>query len=118
IAARPANPDSSGFGGGPGGARVGDDWSFSLRNINDAVVVRTTAPQAWNLKSVSINGQDITDTPTEFPPGQTVTGMQIVLTKKIGTLTGKVTDSKGNPVLDATVVVFPSNDKLWMFQSR
>jgi hypothetical protein len=118
ISARPANPDSPAFGGGQPGTRIGDDWSFSLRNISDAVVVRTGAPQGWNLKSVSINGQDITDTPTEFPPGQSVGGMQIVLTKKIGTLTGKVTDSKGNPVLDATVVVFPSNDKLWMFQSR
>ena len=117
ISARPANPAAA-FGGGQPGTRVGDDWSFSLRNITDAVVVRTGAPQAWNLKSVSINGQDITDTPMEFPPGQNVTGMQIVLTKKVGTLTGQVTDSKGNPVLDATVVVFPSNDKLWMYQSR
>ena len=70
------------------------------------------------MKSVVVNGQDITDVPTEFPAGQTVSGMQIVLTKKISTLSGQVTDAKGNPVLDATVVVFPSNEKLWTFQSR
>jgi protocatechuate 3,4-dioxygenase beta subunit len=118
ISARPANPDSNAFGGGVAGARVGDDFSFTLRNISDAVVVRTGGSQAWNLKSVSINGQDITDTPTEFPPGQNLTGMQIVLTKKISAVTGRVTDSKGTPVLDATVVVFPSNEKLWTYQSR
>lgn len=28
------------------------------------------------------------------------------------------TDTRGNPVLDATVVVFPANDKLWTYQSR
>ena len=44
--------------------------------------------------------------------------MQIVLTKKISALSGQVTDAKGNPVLDATVVVFPSNEKLWTYQSR
>ena len=33
-------------------------------------------------------------------------------------LSGQVTDSKGNPVLDATVVVFPANEKLWTYQSR
>jgi hypothetical protein len=44
--------------------------------------------------------------------------MQIVLTKKITTLSGLVTDSRGNPVLDSTVVVFPADDKLWTFQSR
>jgi len=86
--------------------------------ITDAVLVRIGGSQAWSLKSVGINGQDITDTPTEFPQGQTVTGMQIVLTKKISTLTGQVTDSKGTPVLDATVVVFPSDEKLWTYQSR
>jgi protocatechuate 3,4-dioxygenase beta subunit len=118
ISARPANPDSNAFGGGVAGSRVGDDWSFTLRNISDAVIVRSGGSQAWNLKSVSINGQDITDTPTEFPPGQNVAGMQIVLTKKTSALTGTVTDSKGTPVLDATVVVFPSNEKLWTFQSR
>jgi hypothetical protein len=65
-----------------------------------------------------VNGQDITDLPVEFPAGQTVSGAQIVLTKKVTTLSGQVTDAKGNPVLDATVIAFPSNDKLWTFQSR
>jgi protocatechuate 3,4-dioxygenase beta subunit len=117
VSARPGTPDA----GGPGaaaGARVGDDWSFSLRNLTDPVLVRASGPQGWTLKSVSVNGQDITDVPTEFPVGQTIGGMQIVLTKKISTLSGQITDAKGNPVLDATVVAFPSNEKLWTFQSR
>jgi hypothetical protein len=117
ISARPGSPDA----GGPGaaaGARVGDDWTFSLRNLTDAVLVRTGGPQGWTLKSVVVNGQDITDVPTEFPAGQTISGMQVVLTKKITALSGQITDAKGSPVLDATVVVFPGNEKLWTFQSR
>ena len=120
IASRPASPDAQAMGGGAGmsGVRVGDDWTFTLRNITDAVIVRASPPQGWAMRSVFLNGQDITDTPTEFAAGQTVSGMQIVLTKKISALTGQVTDTKGNPVLDATVVVFPSNEKLWTYQSR
>jgi hypothetical protein len=119
IGARPASPDTAAMGGaGMAGSRVGDDWSFTLRNISDAVIVRAQPPQGWAMKSVFVNGQEITDTPTEFPAGQTVSGMQIVLTKKVTSLTGQVTDTKGNPVLDATVVVFPGNEKLWTFQSR
>jgi hypothetical protein len=117
IAARPATPDA-GPAGGAGGARVGDDWSFSVRNLTDAVVVRTSGPQGWTLKSVVVNRQDITDAPMEFPAGQTVGGMQVVLTKKISALSGQVTDAKGNPVLDATVVVFPADEKRWTYQSR
>ena len=33
-------------------------------------------------------------------------------------LSGLVTDAKGRPALDATVVVFPADEKLWTFQSR
>jgi hypothetical protein len=118
IAARPGSPEVAGFAGGPMASRVGDDWSFTLRNLNEDVLIRAQAPQGWALKSVFAGGQDITDTPVELPPGQTVSGAQIVLTKKITALSGLVTDTKGNPVLDATVVVFPSNEKLWTFQSR
>lgn len=119
LGARPASPDGA-FPAGPAaqGVRIGDDWTFTLRNVSDAVTLRTNAPTGWMLKSVFLNGQDITDTPIEFPPAQTVNGVQIVMTKKIASLSGLITDSKGNPVLDATVIVFPSDDKLWTFQSR
>ena len=118
VAARPGSPDPPGVGQGLGGSRVGDDWSFSLRTMTDSVLIRAQAPQGWAMKSVVINGQDITDTPMEFPAGQTVPGMQIVLTKKVTSLAGQITDSRGNPVLDATIVVFPSDEKLWTYQSR
>jgi hypothetical protein len=117
IAARAASPDAAPLGG-PAAARVADDWTFSLRSAGDAVLVRTGLPQGWALKSISLNGQDITDTAVEFPQGQTVNGMQVVLTKKITTVSGLVADSRGNPALDSTVVVFPADDRLWTFQSR
>jgi len=118
VAARPALPDTQLANVGPGGSRVGDDWTFGVRNLSDAVFLRVTAPTGWMLKSVTVDGQDITDVPLELPPAQTLNGAQIVLTKKIANLSGLVTDSKGNPVLDATVVVFPADEKLWTFQSR
>ena len=119
ITARPASADAIGPGGGAqGGSRVGDDFSFSVRNVIDAVFLRTSSPQGWTLKSVAVNGQDITDTPMEFPPGQTIGGVQVVMTKKVTTLSGLVTDARGDPALDATVVVFPADEKLWTYQSR
>jgi len=119
VAARMADADAQGFGGGPGAnARVGDDWTFELSNLTDARLIRVNTPQEWTLKSVFLEGQEITDRPMEFPPGQTVTGLQVVLTKKISVVSGVVTDDRGNPVLDATVVVFPANERLWMYQSR
>jgi hypothetical protein len=116
VAARAASPDAQGPGGGAG--RVGTNWTFELRGLTDARLFRVNAPQGWTLKSVALGGQDITDVPTELPPGQSVSGMQIVLTKKTTTLSGLVSDAAGRPLLDATVVVFPANQQLWTFQSR
>lgn len=118
VAARAASPDAQGPGGGGGAGRVGTNWTFELRGLTDARLFRVNAPQGWTLKSVALNGQDITDVPTELPPGQSVAGMQIVLTKKTTTLSGVVSDAAGRPLLDATVVVFPANEELWTFQSR
>ena len=119
IAARLTNADASTIGMGAAGvARVADDWSFELTNLTDARFVRAATPQGWTLKSVMLNGQDIIDSPMEFAPGRTVPGLQVVLTKKVSALSGQVADTKGQPVIDATVVVFPDDEKLWTYQSR
>ena len=119
VGARVVDVDAQAIGGGAGGnARVAADWTFELANLTDARLIRANAPQGWTLKAVFLNGEDITDLPMEFPAGQAVGGLQVVLTKKVSALSGLVTDARGNPVLDATVVVFPSNEKLWTYQSR
>jgi hypothetical protein len=118
IGARVATPDVQGFGAGGGGARVNTDWTFELSNLTEARVIRVNTPQAWTLKAVSVNGVEITDSPTEFPQGQTVTGMVVVLSKQVSALSGLVADTRNRPVLDATVVVFPEDERLWTFQSR
>jgi hypothetical protein len=118
IFARAAAADLQ-FGGGFGGAAiVHDDWTFEITNVSEARLIRASAPQGWTLKSVTVNGSDITDTPAEFPQGQTVSGVVVVLSKQIATLTGLVADARNRPVLDATVVVFPEDERLWTFQSR
>lgn len=104
----------------PGGAvgRLAPTWTFELNGLIDARLFRVTAPQGWALESVTLNGQDITDTPLELSPGQKVTGLVIAVTDRLTDLSGAVADSRGQPVLDASIVVFPSDDRLWTAQSR
>jgi protocatechuate 3,4-dioxygenase beta subunit len=118
VVARMANPEAQPLGGGGGTARFSDAFAFEIRNISDARLFRISGPQGWTLKSVMLDGQDITDVPMEFPPGQAVAGVQVVLTKRVSSLSGLVADRRGNPVLDATVVVFPADESLWGYQSR
>jgi hypothetical protein len=116
VMARPVNLDPGSPGGGVG--RVNDDFTFELNGLFDPRVFRLNAPQGWSLKSVMLNGQDVTDTPLDVPPGETVAGMQIVLTERATDLSGRVTDTRGRPVTDVTVVIFPADPERWVYQSR
>ena len=121
VIARPASPDAMpigpGGGGGPTG-RVSPEGYFEVGNITEPRVIRITAPQGWTLKSVLLNNQDITDAPLDVPPGQHVTGVKVVITQKAGTVSGTVTDARKQPVLDATVVLFPVDPALRGYLSR
>jgi hypothetical protein len=71
------------------------------------------------LKAVRLNGQDITDTGAEFKAGDSVTGLEVVLTNRLTSVAGTVTDGASQPVTDYTVVVFPEDPTLWTVpQSR
>ena len=45
---------------------VADDGAFELAGGTGPVLFRVSAPPAWTLKSVSLEGVDITDTPTDL----------------------------------------------------
>ena len=117
VGARLAEPDQGTPTGG-GNTRVNDNWTFEITGLFDARIFRAALPQGWSLKAVLLNGQDITDTPLELPPGQTTTGMQIVITEKANNVSGRVTDARGTAVTDVTVVIFPADEARWTFQSR
>ena len=108
-----------GPGQGPPGA-VRDDGSFELRGLSGSRLVRVFGlPVGWVLKSVNVEGQDVTDTGFDFKPGGAVTGIDIVVTNKATEINGTVTTSAGGPVKDYTAVVFAADQSKWVLpQSR
>jgi hypothetical protein len=118
IFAAPMTPDTMFML--PGQSRVNEDYTFELTGLTDRRVLRPNvgATPGWYLKAVLYDGNDITDTGMEFSPGRTYEGLQIIFTQKTTDLSGTLTDDRGNPVLDATVVIFPANAERWTYQSR
>ena len=117
VGARAAELDPS-MPGGNSTARVNDDWTFEISGLYEPRLIRVNAPEGWALKSVTVNGQDITDTPLEVTPGQTVSGVLITLTERLTEVSGRLSDSRNNPITDATVVIFPADEDKWVYQSR
>jgi hypothetical protein len=101
---------------GPGGspAAVSPDGSFTLRGLSGLRIVRPMpVPPGWMLKEVRVNGVDVTDAGIEFKPGESVAGLEVVLTSKVTQVAGTVKTPSGAPVQDYTVVVFSEDPQRW-----
>ena len=104
----------------PGNQRINDDFTFELTGLFERRLIRANIGQnsGWYLKAVMLDATDITDTGADFSPGRSYEGLQVIFSRKTTDLSGMLTDDRGRPVLDATVVIFPANNDLWTFSSR
>jgi hypothetical protein len=92
----------------PDNGRVDENGQFQVRGLSGKILFRAGAGR-WNLRSVTIDGIDITDVPYDTPPGGSITGLAIVLTDRAPEISGTVTNRLGEPVKDYVVVVVPNN---------
>jgi hypothetical protein len=95
--------------------RTNDDWTFEMKGV--APGLRTfrvpRAPANWIVKSVTVNGDDITDKGYEFKGTEDMTGLQITLTNVISEAVGTVSDVKGTPSREYTALVFSTDRDRW-----
>ena len=74
-------------------------------------------PKGWTLGSALFGGIDAADVDLEVK-GEDITDGRVTLTSKTSELSGVVTDAKGEPARDRTVVLFPDDRQLWVPLSR
>jgi hypothetical protein len=80
-------------------------------------VLRANGPRGWTMKSVYVDGRDVTDMPLEVK-ADNIGGINVIFTDKISSVTGAVRDARGNGVGNVSIIAFPSDPRLWMPQSR
>lgn len=113
VSASPADSDGPvmSLGGGPGSVKA--DGTFELRGLMGTRIVRVgNLPPGWMLKSVRVNGQDITDIGMDFKSGEAVSGVEVTLTSKLTEVDGTVKDGS-QPLKDYTLVVFSDDTQKW-----
>jgi protocatechuate 3,4-dioxygenase beta subunit len=97
-----------------GNSSVKEDGTFRLDGLVGGRMFRViNAPKGWFLKRVTVNGEDITDKGMEFKPGEDVSDITVEMTNKAASITGAVTDDKGQTLKDYTVVVFAEDPQKW-----
>jgi hypothetical protein len=99
---------------GTSSATLKADGTFEMKGLAGSRLFRVpNLPPGWMLKSVQLNGREITDSGTEFKSGETVAGIEIVATAKTTEITGGVTATDGSPLKDYTVVIFSDDPQHW-----
>lgn len=100
--------------GMPGGsASLTPDSTFEIRGLSGTRLIRPTGlPAGWVLKSVTVDGADVTDTGIAIKPNQPVAGIEVTLTSKSTSVTGGVT-AGSEPATDYTIVIFAEDAEKW-----
>jgi hypothetical protein len=114
----PGVPPPPGFVVNVDNGRVKLDGTFALTGVTGAAYIRVTAPDGWMVRSIQREGADISDIPVEGKSGETIGGIQVIVTEKVTVLTGQIVDTKNAPVSDGTVVVFAKDPTKWTEDSR
>ena len=96
-----------------------NDWTFEMKNVPAGPRRFRVGglPSGWAVKAILAGGRDVTDTPLNIRGDDDVSGLDIVVTNRLTTLSGSVTDSD-LPVLDYSIVAYPEDSSMWIEKSR
>jgi len=98
---------------------VAADGSFHFSSLAGPRVIRVqTLPAEWALKSVILEGADISDASTTFLAADRPPTLRIVITASTGSVAGTVMTTERQPARDARVIVFVDDVRAWRARSR
>jgi hypothetical protein len=101
-------------------AKVAADGTFAIPDVAPGKYIVNFAGEAppWNLASAMAAGVDTLDYLLEVPRDRDVRDLVLTLRDRSSELSGTVTDGSLKPAAGRTVIVFPSDDRLWMSGDR
>ena len=101
-------------------ARVDKTGAFTIDGVSAGshLIRPSNGSRAWILKSVTVGGRDMTDTPFALRSGETLANVNIVFTDKQSEISGRLATENGTPVSEYTVLAFPTDSSLWRAQAR
>jgi hypothetical protein len=97
---------------------IKDDWTFFAPGMPGPARLVVTLPDGWFVKAIVHDGRDITDVPIDLKSGESLSGVQVILTDRVTNLSGELVDDNGAPVADGTIVLFAADSTKWFDGSR
>jgi hypothetical protein len=110
--------DSVFFGGMSGpSTRKEPDGTFRTTSVPPGRhALRISPPKGWTVKSATLEGRDITEEILDVKAGQTIAGIEVVLSDRGAQVGGSI--KADDDAVGSTVVIFPADSDQWLPQSR
>jgi hypothetical protein len=105
----------------PPPASLDAEGRFTIRGAAPGiyrVVPSSGVPPGFTIKSAVFAGRDVLDFPIEVKPGEDQAGGTLTFTTRTSDVSGTLQDASGAPAPGYTVVVFASDTRYWVPQSR
>jgi protocatechuate 3,4-dioxygenase beta subunit len=116
VSASPAQPMPM-MGVAP--APVQDDMTFELKSPPGVYRLNlATVGMGWAIRSVRLNAVDVTDAGFEIKGNQEIGGLEVELTNKLTTISGLVTNARGETLKDYSTLVFAQDSARWGVNPR
>jgi hypothetical protein len=116
LFAMPIEPGAMPMGMQP--TRISDDGSFELKTVPGRTRINMGGAPGWTVRSIRLNGIDITDAGLDFKPNEDISGIEIEITNKVTTITGLVTNSRGETVKEYSAIAFAQDREKWKINGR
>jgi protocatechuate 3,4-dioxygenase beta subunit len=85
-----------------------ESGAFQLSGSSGRVFLTLSAGPGWVLKSITLDGEDITDQALDLTGKQNVSGVVIRMTDRVTQIAGQVADARGQTLKDYVVVILPA----------
>jgi protocatechuate 3,4-dioxygenase beta subunit len=115
----------TGVSTGTGGSRtvsgpITHGTRFTMTELWGPTRVQVTSPdERWYLKSITINGFEVADSPFDFGlEGRSFEDVEAVFAAGPAAITGRVLDDRRVPAVAASVLAFASESSRWFLGSR
>ena len=113
VFAMPPSPNDTAGLISPEPATVAADGTFTLKGLMGEYGLRASVMNQF-MKSVTVNGEDVTDVPREFKSSDRVA---ITVTSRVSTIEGNVTDTRDVQLPEAGVILFSEDKASWRLNS-
>jgi hypothetical protein len=101
-------------------APLDEAGKFSASNVLPALyrLSVTGLPAGWLVDSATFEAKDAADFHLPIDGSRNMAGVELKVTSRRSELSGVVANASGAPVPDYTVILFPTDRRLWVPQSR